>query len=330
MNLPAGQNAMDPVVVLAGPTGSGKTSLAMALARSSGLPPIEIINADSRQVYRGMDIGTDKLPEADRSDVPHHLLDIIDPDTRYSSADFARDAGRCIREIRIRNALPLVVGGTGLYIRVLTCGLAPLGGPNQVIRDKYRLLLEQNGPVELHEMLRMRDPVRAGTIERTDAFRVIRALELLDTGEENIAGTLNAHGFSEQRYHSLKFVLNVDREKLFNRIDERVDIMMSTGLIREVQILLQRFHRDSPGLSGIGYRQICDCLEGKLSLTEAVRLVKRDTRHFAKRQITWFRKEPDAQWIDHDPADPVKSLDRIAEGIRRFYENWRRKFDKSE
>ncbi|MBN1879585.1 tRNA (adenosine(37)-N6)-dimethylallyltransferase MiaA [bacterium] len=309
-------------VIIAGPTGSGKSSLALALARSSSLPPIEIISADSRQVYRGMDIGTDKVPLKERQEVPHYLIDIINPDARYSAADFTADADRCIQEILARRSLPLVVGGTGLYLRILTCGLAALPGSKGVLRNKYQRFLELNDAQALHALLQERDQERSKTIHATDSYRIIRALELLDTGETDIAHKLDQHAFRDRRYTTLKFVLSVDRKKLYTRIDERVDQMISRGLVQEVENLLRSFSKSAPGLTGIGYSQICRYLDGDVTLDEAIRLIRRDSRRYAKRQLTWFRKEPDVIWIDHDPEDQSRCLDNISQRIRRFYEEW--------
>lgn len=308
------------IIVLTGPTGAGKSSLALLLAVYPGMPAIEIICADSRQIYRGMDIGTDKTNPDDRRSIPHHLLDIIDPDTRFSAADFAAHAGACIQDILNRNALPVVVGGTGLYIRALTCGLARLTGPVRGSRAKYHRLLEKEGSAALYEQLRQRDPARSRNVSPSDTFRVIRALEILDSGTEDISCALSAHGFEENPYHSLKFFLSVDRDKLYTRIDARVDAMIERGLIQEVAALRNRFGEQAPALSGIGYSQIGRYLDHELTREEAIRIIKRDTRHYAKRQITWFRKEPGIEMLPHDPDNPEKTLMILGERIRRFHD----------
>jgi tRNA dimethylallyltransferase len=309
------------IIVLAGPTAAGKSRLAVLLAGLPGMPAVEIICADSRQIYRGMDIGTDKTDPGHRCGIPHHLLDIIDPDTRFSAADFAASAGICIQDVIRRKALPVIVGGTGLYIRALTCGLVRLSGPVSHSRTRYSRFLEKKGPAALFELLRQRDEQRSRNISPSDTFRVIRALELLDAGTADISRALSEHGFDENPYHSLKFFLTVDRDKLYTRIDARVDAMIEKGLIQEVAALRNRFGEQAPALSGIGYSQIGRYLDGELTLEEVIRIIKRDTRHYAKRQITWFRKEPGIEMLPHDPDNPEKTLMILGERIRRFHDS---------
>ncbi len=311
--------AKPQIVVLAGATAAGKSSLAIKLAQIPKMPSIEIICADSRQIYRGMDIGTDKISIKEQNGVPHHLLDIIDPDTRFSAADFVAAASECIENISTRKAVPLVVGGTGLYIRALTCGLAQLSAPVIHIRKKYELFLKENGPEALYSLLWERDECRAKKLSPSDTFRIIRALEITDTGTVNISQTLKSHSFELRPFDSLKIFLNVDRKKLYIRINTRVDTMIDKGLIEEVNRLRQKFGANAPALSGIGYRQIARYLDGELTQQEAISIIKRDTRHYAKRQITWFQKEPDIVMLNHDPDKPEASLKKLEEKIRRFH-----------
>lgn len=308
------------IVVLAGATAAGKSSMAIKLAHLPGMPPIEIICADSRQIYRGMDIGTDKTGIEEQSGIPHHLLDIVEPDTRFSAADFASVASECIENIINRNALPLVVGGTGLYIRALTCGLAQLSGPVHHIRQKYEQYLKDNGPDALYNLLYERDEKRAEKLSSSDSFRIIRALEIMDTGTLDISSALETHGFEQRPFQSLKIFLDLDREKLYNRINARVDAMIDKGLIQEVDRLRKRYGPEAPALSGIGYGQISRYLDGEITIEEAARIIKRDTRRYAKRQITWFQKEPELVMVKHDPDDPETTLNELEKKIRRFYE----------
>jgi tRNA dimethylallyltransferase len=313
-------NGKHSIVVLAGATGSGKTALTIALANSENVPDIEIISADSRQIYRGMNIGTDKVSSEIQSLIPHHLIDLINPDKRFSAADFVLRANRCIEDIVSRGKLPFVAGGTGLYIRALTGGLAGVAGPNSLSREKYKHFLKAHGNIALHELLKKKDHRRAADIHPTDTFRLIRALEIIDSGQENLSGILNQHAFEERPYRFLKCVLSVDRKKLYRRIEMRVDDMISRGLVNEVMDVRNEFGRDAPALDGIGYSQIGRYLDGEISLDEAIRIIKRDSRHYAKRQITWFKKEPKSLFIQHDPDSPEIAVGKLTDLIGSFYE----------
>nr|HPQ40672.1 tRNA (adenosine(37)-N6)-dimethylallyltransferase MiaA [bacterium] len=231
---------------------------------------------------------------------------------------------RVISEITARGHLPLVVGGTGLYIRILTGGLAPGHGPDPDRRRFYRETLDRHGPSYLHELLRKRDSGRAAQIEPADTFRVIRALELLDSGIDSIRDTLDTHGFGNQPYDACKIVLTMDRTRLYNRIDRRVEEMVHRGLADEVRHLAAVYGADAPALDAIGYRQMIQYLDGRLALQDAVRIIQRDSRRYAKRQMTWFRKEPGVEWIPHDPDRAQETLRNIEQRVRRFYEDWYR------
>ncbi|MBN1354693.1 tRNA (adenosine(37)-N6)-dimethylallyltransferase MiaA [bacterium] len=306
------------IMILAGPTGSGKSALAELLCRSGQFPACEIITADSRQIYCGMDIGTDKPSAELRRSIPHHLVDILNPDQRFSAADFARKADQCIRRITQNDALPLVVGGTGLYLRVLVGGLADLIDRATVIREELKEKIRLNGLDTLYAGLQQLDPDRARAIHPKDAFRIIRALEILQCGSEKASEILSRHAFQKRKYRVLFFVLNVPRANLYKRIDARVDRMIGEGLIREVRSLVVKYGPDAPGLSAIGYRQVLKHLSREITRNEAARLIKRDTRRFSKRQLTWFRKESDAIWIDHDPDHPESTVDIIVRRLRAF------------
>ncbi len=312
---PKNNNEKPFIIVFGGPTGTGKTALAIALAKSDKLPDMEIISADSRQIYRGMNIGTDKVSAQIQKIVPHHLIDIIDPDEKFSAADFLCRASRCIKDITARGKIPFVVGGTGLYIRVLTGGLASVAAPDHECRKKYHEYLKEHGESALHQILCKRDSKRASEIHPTDTFRVIRALEILDSGRENVSELLSDHGFEERPYRFLKCVLSVHRQKLYNRIEMRVDEMVNKGLLKEVMELRTLYDKDVPALNGIGYAQIGRYLDDEISLDEAIRIIKRDTRHYAKRQITWFKKEPETHFIQHDPDKLAASVTQMTDLI---------------
>ena len=281
-----------------GPTGVGKTALGIELAeRFSG----EIVNFDSVQVYRYLDLGTAKPTPEERARVPHHLIDILEPDEPFNAAAFVERADRVITEITARGHLPILVGGTGLYLRALLHGLFPVEVPEE-IRLRLRDRLIREGLASLYEELRQRDPEAARRIHPHDRVRVLRALEVCLATGRTFSELARAHAFRERRYQALKIGLNIPREELYRRLDERVDRMLAQGLLEEVKSLLERgFSPDLKPLQAIGYRHMIAYLTGQLSFPEAVRLMKRDTRRYAKRQLTWFRADPEVKWFH--PAD---------------------------
>ncbi len=310
---------MEKLVAIAGPTGSGKSIVSIAVSRNPDLPPCEIISADSRQVYRGMDIGTDKISSGIRADIPHHLIDIMDPDTPYSAAAFSDMASEIITRITVDKGLPLVVGGTGLYLRLLLRGVADVPSGHPEIRAVLREEAETRGVDTLYAELMQRDPVRGEQIDPHDQFRIIRALEILRSGHENISDSFKKHGFETPHYRARIFVLSVPRPVLYKRIEQRIDGMVEAGLVNEVRAVLDRWGESAPALTGIGYRQIVMYLKGKISFHEAIRLTKRDTRRFAKRQLTWFRKEQDVSWLEHNPENTELTVQTITDEIKTFW-----------
>lgn len=285
------------IVIILGPTSSGKTELAVRLAERCGG---EIVNADSMQVYRGMDIGTAKPAKQLRNRVPHHLVDIVDPDEEFSASDFRREADRVIQDISRRGKRVFVAGGTGLYIKALLKGLvdSPPGGGQlrTILQDEARSL----GGEELLRRLGEVDPVTAGGLHPHDQVRIIRALEVfLQTGCP-ISQFRREHEFSGDYYKCLKIGIAVERSELYRRIEERVEKMMSSGFLGEVESLKFRgFPIDVKPFRAIGYKELLIHLAGDLSLPEAVELIKRDTRRYAKRQITWFKKDPEINWVEY-------------------------------
>ena len=286
------------IVALLGPTATGKSTLALELARRfQG----EIISADSVQVYRWMDIGTAKPSAQDRKMVPHHLVDILDPDEVYSAALFRQQADNIICELHKRKTPIFVVGGTGLYLKALTRGLFRGPTANAGLRLALQRNAERDGSEVLHQELQKLDPESASRIHPHDQFRIIRALEVYSLGRKPISLFQREHGFREAYYEVLKIGLCCDREDLYGRIEIRVDKMMEMGWANEVRSLLKQGY--GPGLKSmqsLGYRHILAYLSGQLTLDEAVRLIKRDTRRYAKRQITWFKADPEVLWF---PAD---------------------------
>ena len=286
------------LVVITGPTATGKSSLALDLAlKVRG----EIISADSVQVYRGLDTGTAKPSPEERALVPHHLIDILDPDQEYSAALFRREADKIIERLHLRSTPIFVAGGTALYLKVLTRGLfrGPAGDPK--LRSILRQKAETGGDEALHQELRRLDPEAASRIHIHDRFRITRALEVCILTGQPISHLQREHGFRENPYETLKVGLLWEREELYRRIDSRVEKMVKMGWVEEVQSLLNKGY--SPGLKSLqslGYKHIVAYLQGKGSLAEAVELTKRDTRRYAKRQMTWFRGDPEVHWLAAD------------------------------
>lgn len=287
---------MDKLLAIVGPTAVGKSQTALSVAKRLGG---EIVSADSVQVYRGMDIGAAKPTPEERVEVPHHLIDIVDPDVYYTVADFQRDALAVIHQIHNRGKLPILVGGTGLYIRaVISDYTFSESGMNEKLRERLWIEAENKGPAYLHAKLVKVDPVTANKLHPNDLRRVIRALEVFEQSNCSISEQA-AKTSGESRYDTTMFALTMSREQLYRRIEERVDKMMAQGLLAEVEGLLkQGVSPDVKSLQSLGYRQLITHLQGELTLEDAVSLIKRDTRRFAKRQLTWFRREQQITWLD--------------------------------
>jgi len=283
------------IVIILGPTGTGKTDLSLKLAPELDA---EIISADSMQVYRFMDIGTAKPSPEERSRVRHHLVDIADPDEDFNAARFAEKAGEIIRRLNAEGRAVLVVGGTGLYIRALTGGLIEGPSPDRELRRRLREDLKKFGAAHLHERLKQQDELAASRIGVNDAVRTIRALEVVEQGGETISKKQEAHGFQQRQYDFLKVGLQLHRQELYDRINRRCEDMIEQGIIGEVRHLLARgYEEKARALHSLGYKHIIRYIRGELPLEEALRLMQRDTRNFAKRQITWFRAEKDIEWF---------------------------------
>lgn len=285
-----------PLVILSGPTAVGKTELSLKLASRIGG---EIISADSMQVYRGMDIGTAKLPKNEMQGIKHHLIDIIDPDEDWNVLKFTEYAKAAMDEIYAAGHIPIVAGGTGFYIQALLYDVDFTDENNGEIRKRLEKEADELGAEALHERLKTVDPESADIIHANNVKRVIRALEFYELNGYPISEHNKNQAEKESPYNYIYFVLTDDRQKLYERIDKRVDIMMSEGLIEEVKKLKETgLNRNHVSMQGLGYKEILAYLDGELSLDEAVYILKRDTRHFAKRQLTWFRREKDVCFID--------------------------------
>lgn len=286
-----------PMIVLTGPTAVGKTALSIALAKAVDG---EIISADSMQVYRHMDIGSAKVTREEMQGVPHHLIDVLDPSEDFNVVIFQRRCRECLPGIYERGHIPILTGGTGFYIQAV---LNDIDFTENEENTQYRQYLEQlsaeKGPQVLHEMLEQADPASARAIHANNVKRCIRALEYYHLTGERISEHNEQEREKESAYRSCYFVLNDERSRLYERIDARVDEMLENGLVEEVKSLrAMGCHSGQISMQGLGYKEILSFLEGEITLDEAVYRIKRDTRHFAKRQLTWFRREKDVIWID--------------------------------
>lgn len=303
------------VILLGGPTACGKTALSVQLARQLGA---EIISADSMQVYKGLTVGTAQVTAEEMGGVVHHLVNFLDPEVPYSAADFVEQADACIRDIHARGKLALVVGGTGLYLSSLLDGRRySLTPEDDGLRQSLCARLEAEGEQALYEELRQRDPQAAEAVHPHNHKRLIRALELSISTGQTLAQRNAASLPQEKPYNSLLFCLSdPDRARLYERIDRRVDRMVEQGLVEEVRWLKEHgYDRSLVSMQGLGYKELFPYLDGTCSLEEAVEIIKRDTRHFAKRQITWFKREPDVIWLNQQEFgyDKEKILKRMLE-----------------
>jgi tRNA dimethylallyltransferase len=295
---------MIPLIVIAGPTGVGKTGVAIALAKRIGG---EIVGADSRQIYRYMDIGTAKPTPAERARVPHHLIDIRNPDEDYSAAEYARDASVAIRDIHACGEIPLLVGGTGLYIHAVLYGIFEGPGRDETFRSEMHALAKERGPVYIHQKLLQVDPETALRLHPHDLTRVIRALEVYHLTGKPISEQQSCATAPIAEYRSCFFVITAEREILYERIDTRVDQMITQGLVEEVRGLLKRgYHANLNSMNSVGYKEIIEFLSGKQDLPSTIRLIKQNTRRYAKRQLTWFRKYQDNFWICPEKSETIE------------------------
>ena len=279
------------------PTAVGKTAASIGLAKAvEG----EIISADSMQVYRGMDIGSAKISRKEMDGVRHYLVDVLEPEEEFNVVKFQRLARQAAEEIYSRNKIPIVVGGTGFYIQALLYDIDFTENDGDIsLRQELEKTAEEKGPEYLHQLLQEVDPQAARDLHPNNIKRVIRALEFYRQTGQKISEHNRKERAKESPYRYAYFVLTDDRARLYDRIDRRVDAMMEAGLLEEVRSLRDRgVKRTCTSMQGLGYKELYACLEGECSLDEAVRIIKRDTRHFAKRQLTWFRRERDVIWLD--------------------------------
>mgnify|MGYP004628227077 FL=1 len=291
-----------PMIILTGPTAVGKTALSIDLAKAINGA---IISADSMQVYRHMDIGSAKITKEEMQDIPHYLIDVLEPQEEFHVVKFVELAKAALDEIYANGQIPIVTGGTGFYIQAL---LYDIDFTDQECDEAYRESLAQiakeRGGDVLHEMLREVDPKSAEAIHANNVKRVIRALEFYHLSGQRISEHNETEREKTSPYQFAYFVLTDDRAHLYERIEKRVDLMMEQGLLDEVKKLkAMGYHRDMVSMQGLGYKEILDALDGKITLDEAVLKIKKETRHFAKRQLTWFKRERDVIWFDKEKYD---------------------------
>ncbi|MFZ5824373.1 MAG: tRNA (adenosine(37)-N6)-dimethylallyltransferase MiaA [Bacillota bacterium] len=307
-----------PLLVLVGPTAVGKTALSVAVAKRIGA---EIISGDSMQVYRGMDIGTAKITPGEMEGVPHHLIDVKEPDEEFSVAEFQQRVDGLVRQIVGRGRLPMLVGGTGLYVRaVVQAYTFTEMEPDPDLRERLRREEALHGPGYLHQRLAAVDPVAAARLHPNDTLRLVRALEVFALTGTPISQTQTA-AEAEPRYDDLMIGLTMDRERLYHRIDQRVDAMLEAGWLTETQALLERYGPHPKAMEGLGYRELVLYLRGLLTWPETVALIKRNTRRFAKRQFTWFRRDRRIHWFDMTGETGNQAADAI---VRLVEGKWQR------
>lgn len=307
-----------PLIVLTGPTAVGKTSLSISLAKAVNG---EIISADSMQVYKKMDIGSAKIRPEEMQGIPHYLVDVLEPEEEFHIVKFQQMAKKSMEDIYSRGKVPILVGGTGFYIQAVTKDIDFTEAQQENdYRKELEALAEEKGGEHLHDMLRKVDPVSADAIHAHNVKRVIRALEFYHQNGSPISAHNEEQKQHESPYNLAYFVLNMPRELLYERIDLRVDQMMKEGLLEEVTRLKDEgCHRGMVSMQGLGYKEILAFLDGEYPLEEAVRVLKRDTRHFAKRQLTWFRREQEVTWVNKDQFayQEDKILDYMLEICRK-------------
>jgi tRNA dimethylallyltransferase len=299
-------NETDPLlIVLAGPTGSGKTALSLQLAEELGG---EIVSCDSVAVYREMELGTAKPSRKERARVPHHMIDVVPPSVEYTAGDYGRGARASVHEIAARGNVPIVAGGTGLYLRALLDGFSPVPPRDEDLRDRLRAAAERRGPLLLHRILRRLDPTAATAIHANDVPKLIRAIEV-----SVLRGKPITEAWQEERpepltgFRILQFGLAPDRAALYQRINARCEAMFTEGLVAETEDLLRRFG-PVRALGALGYAEAQAVLRGEITEPEAIERAQQGHRNYAKRQGTWFRRDPRIQWLDGFGSEVVQEV----------------------
>lgn len=294
------------IIIICGPTALGKTSTAIGLAEIFNG---EIVGADSMQVYKYMDIGTAKPTHYEQSRVTHHMIDIVVPDEHFDTKAYARLAHEKIMKLNYRGITPFIVGGTGLYIKALVHGLFEAGAPDPGIRSRLKEESQNYGSVFLHKRLSRKDPDTAKKIHPNDAYRIIRALEVHESTGNSMAELHREHSFKDNPFDFLKIGLHINRDILYDRINRRVDAMIDAGLVGEVTELLEMGYAPHlKSMKSIGYRHMVDFIQGRCEWDETLGTLKRDTRRYAKRQLTWFRADPDIIWFESRQLSEIRRL----------------------
>jgi len=286
-------------LILLGPTGVGKSTTAVKIAKAFDG---EVISCDSMQVYRGCDVGTDKIPADKREGIAHYLLDIVDPSVQFTAADFVKHALSAVQTIQRKKKLPIITGGTGLYLKALIDGLFPEGKKDPHVRDKLEEEAKTKGLENLQKRLERIDPVYAQKIGKNDRIRIIRALEVYHSTKKPISNHFPNTKSHIKDFHILRIGLKLERKEIYRKIEQRVDRMFAQGIVEEVEALLKSgVEETSPPFRALGYKHVLSHLKRELSLEETIDLTKKDTRHYAKRQMTWFRKMERILWFSpHD------------------------------
>jgi tRNA dimethylallyltransferase len=300
------------LIILLGPTGVGKSTTAVKIAKSFNG---EVISCDSMQVYRGFDVGTDKIPSEKRESIAHHLLDIVDPSVQFTAADFVNFALSAIQTIQRKNKLPIITGGTGLYLKALIDGLFPEEKKDPRIRGKLEEEAKTKGLESLQKRLERIDPIYAQKIGKNDRIRIIRALEVYHSTNRPISAHFPNTKSHIKDFFVLRIGLKLEREELYRRIERRVDKMFELGIVEEVEALLKSgVEETSPSFRALGYKHVLRYLKKELSIEEAIDLTKKDTRHYAKRQMTWFKKMEGILWFSpHDISSMASTIEDFLE-----------------
>jgi tRNA dimethylallyltransferase len=307
------ENVKPKIIIICGPTALGKTSVAIHIA---GIFNGQIVGADSMQIYRHMDIGTAKPTPDEQSRVAHHMIDLIDPDEHFDARQFAEMAHDKIMRLYAGGVTPFVVGGTGLYIKALVHGLFKAGQSDIHVRERLQEQARIYGAGYLYQRLSRHDPDTAERIHPNDTYRIIRALEVHELTGKTITAFQQDHGFKDNRFRVLKIGMHIDREVLYDRINHRVDAMIDSGFLNEVKGLLKMGYSDDlKSMQSIGYRHLIGFIKGRYPWDETIRTLKRDTRRYAKRQLTWFKADPEIIWREPGQLSEIQML------IKSFLQN---------
>ena len=302
------------ILVLAGPTAVGKTALSIELAkRLNG----EIVSTDSMQIYKYMDIGSAKITPSEMDGIKHHMIDVTTPDKPFSVVDFKNLAQPIMDDLLSNDKLPILTGGTGLYINSLTCNMNFTDATNdEEYRKELETLAEEKGDIYVHNMLKDIDPISYESIHPNNRKRVIRALEVYKVTNKPFSSFNAGDDFYKSKYNVYYYVLNMDREKLYERINRRVDIMFENGLLNEcIKLKENGYNSSMQAMQGIGYKEVLLYLEGSITLEEAIEMIKQGSRNYAKRQLTWFRKDPRAKFLDKDVLSDEEIIKIITDDL---------------